>query len=100
MKRIIEGGSAATIYNITMTSADTEYFQALPKNTKKVEFRCRGEYDIRYAFEAGKVKTPVSPYRTLKSKEVKSEWNLTLSGQTLYVACADAGQVVELEVWV
>ena len=82
-----------------MTLLDTQYSQALPTNTKKIEFRCRSANDIRYAFLTGKVAGPIDPYKSLTSGEVKSESNLNLTGIILYVACSVAGQIVELEVW-
>jgi len=86
-------------YNITMTNADTEYSQALPSGTKAIQFQCRGDYDIRYSFTAGKVATPTAPYFTLKAGCAAQEDNLNLSGKTIYFACSTAGQVVELLVF-
>lgn len=88
-----------TVYNITMTLANTEYGQALPAATKKFEFRCRGAFDIRYSYETGRVATPTAPYRTLASGITEYQTDLNLTGVTLYVACGNAAQVVELEVW-
>lgn len=87
------------IHNIAMTLADTEYEQELPAGTKQFEFRCRGAFDIRYAYETGRVATPTAPYRTLSSGITEYQENLNLPDTTLYVACGTAGQVVELEVW-
>lgn len=86
-------------YNITMTNANTEYSQALPANTKKFTFQCRGAYDMRYAFTTGKVAGSVSPYFTIKAGMNNWEDNLLLNSKTLYVACSTAGQVCELMCW-
>jgi len=89
----------AYIYNITMTNANTEYSQALPTGTKRFTLQCRGTYDIRYAFETGKVATPTAPYMTLKAGMVYYEDDLNLTSRTIYLACGTAGQVVEIICW-
>ena len=108
-KLSISGGAASveeksrvttpTVYNLTLTSADTEYSQALPANTREFRFRCRALYDVRYAWVTGKVATPTAPYLTLPAgSDYYSDWN-DLSSQTLYAASAQAGVVLEIEVW-
>ena len=88
-----------TLYNVTLTSADTEYSQALPANTRDFRFRCRTLYDVRYAFATGKVATPTAPYMTLPAgSDYISDLN-NLTSITLYLASAQAGVVVELEAW-
>jgi len=88
-----------TVYNVTLTNADTEYSQTLPANTREFRFRCRTSYDIRYALESGKVATPTAPYLTLPAgSDYYSDWN-NLSSKTLYFASSTAGVVVEVEVW-
>jgi hypothetical protein len=88
-----------TIYTVSMTLADTEYSQALPDDTRKIEFRCRDAVNIRFAYETGKVAAPTEPYRTLLATEVKSEDTIKLSSKILYFACSDAGKTMEVEVW-
>lgn len=88
------------IYNVTMTNINTEYSQALPANTKIIEFRNQGVgFDTRYAYETGKVATPTAPYALLAAGEVKTVEGLNLTGKTLYFACGTAGQTLQLEVW-
>lgn len=97
----IGAATIPTIYNVPMTLADTEYSQALPANTKIVEFREQGmSSKIRYAFETGKVATPTAPYRSLNIGEVKTVEGLSLAAVTLYFACSIVGKVMEIEVWV
>jgi hypothetical protein len=55
------------ILNVTLTSADTEYSQALPIGTKYFSIQCRTAFAIRYAFATGRVATPTAPYATVKS---------------------------------
>ena len=93
------GATTQTSYNITLTVADTEYSQALPANTKKIEFRNRNSNDLRWSFTTGKVATPTAPYSTLKTGFVHWDDDLDLESKTLYFASSSAGDVVELEVW-
>lgn len=89
-----------TLYNVTMTLADTEYSQALPANTKILEIREQSMgYVTRYAFVTGKVAIPTAPYRTLGAGEVKTLDNLNLAAVTLYFACSTAGKILEIEAW-
>jgi len=89
-----------TVYNVTMTTANTEYSQALPANTKILEFRCQSTgYATRFAFETGKVAAPTAPYRSLDAGEVKTLDGLNLTSKTLYFACSTAAQVMEIECW-
>jgi hypothetical protein len=88
-----------TVYNIVMTTANTEYSQALPANTKRFTFQCQTAFDVRFAFVAGKVATPTAPYMTLKSGAAYYEDTVDLTSKTLYVACGTAGKVLELTCW-
>ena len=88
-----------TVYNLTLTIADTEYSQALPANTKDFRFRCRTLYDVRYAWVADKVATPTAPYLTLPAGSDYRSDNNNLSSQILYVASSEAGVILEIEIW-
>ena len=89
-----------TVYNVTLTTADTQYSQALPANTKEFRFRCRTLFDVRYAWVTGKVATPTAPYLTLPAgSDYYSDWN-NLASQTLFLASSEAGVIAEIEVWV
>ena len=88
-----------TVYNVTLTTADTEYSQLLPSSTRELRFRCRTNYDVRYAFETKRVATPATPYLTLPAGgDYHSDEN-DLTAKTLNFASSEAGVVVELEVW-
>ena len=94
--------AASTIneYAVILTVVDTEYSQALPANTKGIEFVSRGGYPVRYAFTTGKVATPTGVYFTLKSNcAYESPATLDLSSKTIYFASDNAGDVVELIAW-
>ena len=89
--------TVATVYNVTMTDADTEYSQAFT-NVESLMFQCRGEFDIRYQFVSGKVATPTTPWMTLKAGAVYSEeFYDGVVDFTLYFACDDAAQIMEIE---
>ena len=90
-----------TVYNVTLTSANTEYSQAMSASCRGFEFQCRTENDIRFAFVTGKVATPTAPYMTLKAGDYYYSWPLDqgASPSTLYLASATAGLVVEIVTW-
>jgi hypothetical protein len=91
-----------TIYNKTLASADTEYSQALPSNIRYFEFQCLTAYDVRFAFESGKVATPTSPYMTLKGNGYyySPQINQGASPSTIYLASSEAGVEVQILAWV
>jgi len=89
----------ATLFNITLTLADTEYSQLIPSGVKELRFRCRTLHDVRYGWESGVVATPTEPYCTLPSGHDYASDKNDLTGKTLYIASSTAGVVVELEVW-
>lgn len=86
-------------YNVTLTSANTQYSQALPANTRRLCFRCRSGVAIRYAWAAGKVATPTAPYQSLQAGSEYVLDGVLLAGSTLYFASGAAGAVVEMEAW-
>ncbi len=100
-------GSAVGAFELTtpvMTSVSipvvsTEYYYAMPTNCRSVEFQCRSEYDVRYAFESGKVASGIDPYKTLKAGDVYYKERLKLTAATLCFAAQTAGIKVEVEAW-
>lgn len=88
-----------TIYNVILVAADTEYSRALNTNTREFRFRCRTLFDVRFAFETGKVATPTAPYLTLPGGSDYWSDNDNLVATTLYFATDEAGVVVEIEAW-
>ena len=89
-----------TIYNKTLTLADTQYSQALPSSTREFRIKCRTLFDIRYAWKTGKVATPTTPYATLSAGQDYYGDNSDITGKKLYLASSEAGVVVEIEVWI
>ena len=91
---------SATLYNLPLTSANTEYSQALPEDTKWFEFQCRTAADVRFAFVTGLVAGSTEPYITLKSGQSYDSGELyTASKPTLFCASGSAGVVVEIIAW-
>ena len=90
-----------TIYNVTLTSADTEYSQAMPTNCRGFEFQCRTESDVRFAFVTGKVAGPTAPYMTLKAGDYYYSFPISQGDapSTLYLASSTSGVVVEIIAW-
>ena len=86
-------------YNITLTSANTQYSQLLPSSVREFRFRCRTIFDVRYSFTTGKVAASTAPYLTLPAGSDFFSDNNDLTGKTIYFASAQAGVVVEMEVW-
>jgi len=86
-----------TLYNETMTDANTEYSQALPAGTKKVFVQCRDGTAFRLAFVTGKVATPTEPYLTIPANASYELADVHLTGVTLYFACDSAAKVIEIE---
>ena len=92
-----------TIYNVTMTAADTEYSQALPAGTKKfsVSVQSGAAADVfRIAYVTGKVATPTAPYLTYAGDVEYYEDSVLLEGVTLYLACDNALKVAQIVAWV
>lgn len=101
-RRIMQGGATTiTVYNISLSSPNTEYSQALPEDCAGIEFWSRAGYAIRWTLETGKVATPTEPYLTLKANGFyESPGMLDLSSKTIYFAtAASAGDTVEMIVW-
>ncbi len=90
-----------TTYNLTLTSANTEYSQVISPRTKKVTVQCRTAFAVRGAYETGKVATPTAPYFTIKAGAAYWEDGLSTKDTvtTLYLASSTAGVVVEIIVW-
>jgi len=94
-----------TIYNVTMTVANTEYSQQLPVKTMKILMHTRDESIWRLAFETGHVAGSVAPFLTVLantryySYEVNLRPTLTAWDGTLYFATANAGRIVEVSYW-
>ena len=92
-------GRIPTIYNVTLTLANTEYSQALNLGTKKFMISERNGNAFRWAFETGRVATPTEPYETVLSNQMYWEDHVNLVNVTVYLAAPIAGRVIEIIVW-
>ena len=94
--------AAPTVYNVTLTNANTEYSQAMLANCRRFEIQARTDVAIRFAFVTGKVATPTAPWMTLKSGVAYDSGmiNQVAAPSTIYLAAATAATVVEILCWV
>ena len=86
-------------YAVALTSANTEYPQALPANTKKFRIHLRDYATFRLAYETGKVATSTDPYETIPAGSEKYEDGLNLATLTVYLASPAASKTAEIEAW-
>lgn len=85
----------------TLTNANEEYSQALPAGCKHFSMQCRTGFEIRFAFETGKVAGSTEPFATMKvGTGFTAPEKFQAAAETLYLACAAAGKVVEIVAWV
>jgi hypothetical protein len=89
-------GATPTVYNKTMTAANTEYSQALPANVKKFLIKCRTQYAIKACFTA---EASGTTYVTVGAGQSYWEDGIKAASLTLYFQCATAGQVAEIIAW-
>jgi len=91
-----------TVYNVTLTNANTEYSQAMVANCRRFEFHARTDVVIRFAFVTGKVAAPAAPWMTLKSGVAYDSGMISQGAapSTIYLASATAGTIVEIISWV
>lgn len=92
-------GTTVTKYALTITSADTEYSQALPANTKQFSVHLRDMAAFRLAYVTGKVATPTNPFETVPAGSEKYVENIQPSALTLYIASPVATKTAEIEAW-
>ena len=91
------------IYNVDMTTADTEYSQALPAGTKKFALSIIGGAaadNFRLAYAAGKVATPTAPYLQAAQSQGYESPEVNLTGVTVYFAASTSGGIMQIECWV
>jgi len=80
--------------------ANREYSLELPENCKRFRFQLRSNFDLRFAFKAGRVAKPMDPYLTLKRGcQYDSGPLIGISG-SLFFADATSNTIVEIEAWI
>ena len=92
----VNPAATPVVYNVTMTTAATEYNQALPSSTKKFLIKCRTLYDVKLCFTSGQSGTT---YITVPAGMSYYEDLIQPATLTLYVQCATAAQVAEIVAW-
>jgi hypothetical protein len=83
------------VFNLTLTSADTEYSLTLPENTYKVMMQARGSADVKFSYVSGE---SGSTYFTVKSGQTYWDDNIN-TASTMYVQSGTASTVVEVLTW-
>jgi hypothetical protein len=88
-------------YAVSMTTANTEYSQALPDGTKRFRIHLRNWSAFRLAYVTGKVATPTDPYESIPANSEKYEDGLktTTGSLILFFASPSASMIAEIEVW-
>ena len=95
----IEYATTTSSANVVLTNANTEYSHAFPDNTKQFRARARTAYDVRYAWDSGKVATPIAPYSTLPAGLELYGDAVNFTSKTLYFATSTSGVIVEMEMF-
>jgi len=94
----VEVAKTPTIYNVAMTAANTEYSQALPTGTKKVDIKLRGTTALlKIAFAVGKSGTT---YITIPFGSSLHLEGMDLTGVTVYAQSPTASQTLEILCWI
>ena len=99
---VIESNPATTIiiYNKTLTSADTEYSQALPASTKQFFIKLRSQSaSCRLAFTSGQA-TAIGTHIKIPANGFISPSGLNLASTTLYIESPSSGKVAEIIAYV
>jgi hypothetical protein len=83
---------------IPFPTANTEVIWKFPLDTKRFTMHTRGGSAVRIANAPGLVAGSLDPYFTLKSYTAYSDEDLNIEDftQTFYLACAVAGETLEI----
>jgi hypothetical protein len=88
--------TSPAIYNLAMPLANTEYSQVISSGTKQLLVRMRSTARAKLAFISGDSSVL---YITIEAGAVYFDNQLDLSGTTIYLQSAAAGQVAEILEW-
>lgn len=93
--------SKVGVFEIPMTSANTEYPWQIPLGTKRFTMQCRDSTDVRIATVRGVVAASLSPYLTMKGGTAWDETDLDIKSLDvrLYFACGVDAKTVEVIAW-
>jgi len=94
IKNVIGGteDTTATIFNVTLVSANTEFSQVLPPNIKGFEIKARGTSRLQLAYTVG---DSGSNFITIDPGSSFSE-SYFYASKTLYFQSTKAGETVEI----
>lgn len=87
---------------VTLTSANTEYTYEFPAGTRRYALRARdgsSSNHYRWAWVTGKVATPTDPYFKVPADVAEFQAGVDVGGDTIYLASATAGMVIQIESW-
>ena len=87
--------TSTVVENLSLTLANTEYPLDLDRGLSELTVKLRGSYDFKYSFKSGDI--ALGTYLTIPSGSSKTWAELFMVNQTIYFACAEAGQVMEIE---
>ena len=85
------------VYHLPMATANTEYSQALSNGTKKFTVIFITNADAKFSMNAGGTNT--DDWSPIPACNSLSEENLDLTGATIYLQSAVAGQVAKITEW-
>lgn len=86
------------VYNLELSSQNTEYSQVLDNAVRKLSIQCRDAVDVKFSTTAGNITAGL--YQTIKAGAEKYLDNIWVETMTLYFETEDTGSpVIEIEVW-
>lgn len=92
-------GSTPSIFNVTMTDANTEYSQALPTGTRKFSVSCMDGTAFRISFTTGAVAS-VGPWYNILANQVYESPDLDgITDLTVYAGCSSAAKALQIIAW-
>ena len=93
-----QAGQIRRVYNLTLTSAGTEYSQTLTGNVYQITVQARSAVAVRMAVSSGE--TSLDEYWTIKSGGVYYEQIISAGDITLYFQDpSNAGTIIEIVAW-
>ena len=95
-ENFLAAADTPVIYNVTMTVANFEYSQTLPRNCRKFQIRPRSAVaKIKLSYNSGESGTA---YEEVPASGMWHD-SIGVANQTLYFQCDVAGTVAEIEAW-
>jgi len=95
-KVAIDYPNTPIVYNKTLTSANTEYSQALPSGCTKIMAQCRTAYDVKITYTSGESGTT---YYTIKANTWYWDDGIFGTKQVLYMQSTQANVIIEIIAW-